>query len=167
MKKQIHILEGFIILTIILIATLLVIKFIYNINQEELDTSYMWNINFTNLKTTEGSEKGNLTMKDNTLNLDLTFTKEESFYEFSFDIENKGTLDAQLTEANIKINNPKNILTSKIVYLNNEEIKVGDIIPSNAKKTIIVRIEYPKQKDKIHEELTLNLSLNFTYKAIQ
>lgn len=166
MKKQIHILQGLIILIIILIAGLLSIRFIYKINHEKMDTTYMWNINFNNLKITKNSKKGKITLEDNTINLDLTLEKETEFYEFSIDIENSGTLDAKLQELNLQVNNPKNILTYKLTYQNGTEIKKGDILYSNTKESIIVRIDYPKQKEKIYEALKLNLTLSIKYSAI-
>ena len=63
-------------------------------------------------------------------------------------------------------NNPKKILTYTIKYLDNSEIKKGDILESNDKKTIIVRIDYPKQKNKVYDKLELNLSLELQYKAL-
>lgn len=166
MKKQIHILEGLMILIVILIAGLLSIKFIYHINNEKMDTTYMWNINFNNLQVTNGSKKGEIELKDNTLNLNVTLEKETEFYEFTLDIENNGTLDAKLTELNLNVDNPKNVLTYKLTYQDGKEIKKEDILKSNTKETIIVRIDYPKQKNKIYESLSLSLSLNIQYTAI-
>ena len=96
MKKQLHILKGHIILMIILISSLLLISFIYKILQQPVDTSYIWNINITNLKIKDDSKKGNIIVKDNKIELDLTLEKEKEYYEFTFDIENNVTLDALL-----------------------------------------------------------------------
>ncbi len=166
MKKMIHILEGFIILTIIFIGIMLFVKFIYKINHEKIDPSYLLNVKLDNLIIKEGSTSGNLSIEDNTIYLDVTLKKEQEFYEFTFDIENNGTLDIKLEDYNITIENPKNILTYKVTYLDLSEIKKEDIIKSQDKKTIKVRIDYPKQKDKVYEALNLNLSLTFKYSTI-
>ncbi len=166
MKKQLHILQGLIILIVIFISILLSIKFLYHINNEEMDTSYMWNINFENLKIKDGSKEGNITLKDNNLNLNITLKNETEFYEFTLDIKNSGTLDAELEKLVLNVDNPKNILTYKITYLDGTEVKEGDILNSNSISTIIVRIDYPKQKDKIYDELKLSLTLNMKYRAI-
>lgn len=166
MKKQIHILEGLMILIIILIAGLLSIKFIYHINHEKVDTAYMWNINFNNLQVTEGSKEGKINLSNNTLTLDVTLEKETEYYEFTLDIENKGTLNAQLKNINLAIDNPKNILTYQLNYLDGSTPKINDIINSNTIQTIIVRIEYPKQTNKIYEALNLSLSLSMEYTAV-
>jgi len=163
MKKQIHIQKGLLILTAIFICSLLLVMFVYRITHEEVDTSYMWNIKLTNLKVKEGSEKADLSLKDNKVNLDLTLKKEKDFYEFYFDIENNGTLDAILKEMDFKVDNPKNIITYKITYLNDQQIKEGDILNNKSTQTIKVRIDYPEQEKKIYEELNIKISLSLKY----
>ena len=166
MKKQMHILEGFIILIIILICGLFTIKMIYEIKHESVDTKYIWDIDFANVKVTEGSTKGNVTLKDNTLKMDVTLKKENEFYEFSFDVINNGSLDAELSEYNLKTHNPKDILKYTVTYLDGSEIKEKDVLNSKSKKTIKVRIEYPHQETKVYEELKLTLNLKLTYNSI-
>lgn len=163
MKKQIHIQKGLLILTAIFICSLLLVMFVYRITHEKVDTSYMWNIKLTNLKVKEGSEKADLSLKDNKVNLDLTLKKEKDFYEFYFDIENNGTLDAILKEMDFKVDNPKNIITYKITYLNDQQIKEGDILNNKSTQTIKVRIDYPEQEKKIYEELNIKISLSLKY----
>lgn len=165
MKKQIHILQGLFILTLILIATLLSIKFIYNIKNEKMDTEYLWNIKFANLQIKEGSKKGNINLKDNQLSLDVELEKENEYYEFTIDIENKGTLNAKLDSIILDIDNPKKILIYKISYLDGTSLNKGDILLSKSKKTILVKIEYPKQKEKIYELLKMSLSISLKYIA--
>ncbi len=166
MKKQIHILEGLLILIVILLLGLLTIKFIYHIRHEEVDTSYMWNINFTNLTVSEGSKKGTINLDNNSINLDVTLSKENEFYEFTIDINNTGSLDAEITKLLIDIDNPDNILEYTITYLNGLSIDEGDTLLSNETKTIKIRIEYPHQNSKIYNALNLKLSLNIEYSPI-
>lgn len=166
MKKQIHILEGLLILIVILLLGLLTIKFIYHIRHEEVDTSYMWNINFTNLTVSEGSKKGTINLDNNSINLDVTLSKENEFYEFTIDINNTGSLDAEITKLLIDIDNPDNILEYTITYLNGLSIDEGDTLLSNETKTIKIRIEYPHQNSKIYKALNLKLSLNIEYSPI-
>ena len=163
MKKQLHILKGLSIITIIFISSLLLVSFIYNILHEPVDTNYIWNINITNPKETTNSQKGNLTIDSNKLKLDVTFKEENTFYEATIDIENNGTLDAILEDYKINVDNQKNILTYKITYLDNTLIKKGDILHNNSKKTIKIRIDYPKQEKKIYDELKINISLTLKY----
>lgn len=166
MKKQIHILEGIIILTFIFIAGLLAISFIYRINHEKLDTSYMLNINFNNLKISEGSKEGQVSLENNILLLDVTLNNETEYYELTIDIENTGTLNANLDELELTNTKENNILTYKLTYLDGREIRKNDILKSSSKETIILRIDYPKQEEKIYEALELSLSLKMQYSAI-
>ena len=163
MKKQLHILKGLIILNIIFILSLLLVRFIYNILHEQVDTTYMWNINLTNLKVKDGSKNGNISLKDNKIVLDVTLKEEQDYYEFSFDIENNGSLDATLKEYNLKIDNPKNIVIYSISYKDNTKINIGDTLKSNKVNTIKVRIDYPKQPTKIYDELNIKVSLSLKY----
>lgn len=166
MKKQLHILEGIMILILILIAILLTIKFIYHINHEPMDTTYMWNITFTNLQVKEESQKGDINLEDNLLTVDVTLKEEGQFYEFTIDTENKGTLDAKIEDIVLEVNNPQNILAYTLTYEDNSPIQKDDILPSNTTKTLKIRISYPKQKDKIYDALNLKLSLNIKYTAL-
>lgn len=166
MSKQLHIIEGFIILIIIFIACLIIIPFIYNIKHEKVDESYMFDINFNNLQIKEGSKEADISLVDNVVNLDVILEKEEDFYEFHLDIANTGTLDAKLISITSDIDNPKGILTYKLTYLDDTEIKLNDIISSKETKTIKVRIEYPKQENKVYEKLELKLSLLLEYQAV-
>lgn len=163
MKKITHILKGHIILVTILLCSLLLISFIYKALHQQVDTTYIWNINLTNLKVKEGSKEGNISLKDNKVELDLTLEKENEYYEFSFDIENTGTKDALLDEYNLEVTNTKNILTYNISYLNNTPINKGDILSNNSTKTIKVRIDYPKQEKKVYDKLNIKISLNLKY----
>lgn len=166
MKKQIHILEGIMILLIILISGLLSIKFIYQINHEELDTSYMFDIKFNNLKVIDGSVDANIELENNYLKLDLDLEKENDFFYFTFDIENNGTLDTILKEYDFSIESEKNIFIYDIKYSDDTEIQNGDIIKSNSKKQLIIKINYPSQPEKIYESIHLKINLKMNYEAI-
>lgn len=166
MRKQIHILEGIIILIVIIISFFFLIKFIYTINHENLDTSYMWNINFANLKINDGSAEGDLNLIDNKINLDITLQKDSEYFSFTIDIVNDGSLDAQIESINLNVENPANILAYSITYSNQEPLNVGDILKSNSSKTILINISYPPQKNKIYDSLNLKLALDISYTAI-
>lgn len=166
MKKQLHILQGFIILTVILIFGLLSIKFIYHIRHEKLDTTYMWNIDFENLQVSEGSKEGNLTINDNEVSLDVELDNENEFYEFTIDVTNNGTLDAKISDLFFNIENDKNILKYSLTYLDDRQIAKDDILSSKEKKTIKVKVYYPIQTNKVYEALNLKLSFRINYTAI-
>ena len=166
MKKQIHILEGILILGVIFLLGLLVIKFIYHVKHETKDTSYMWNINFKDLKVSEGSKEGKIELNNNSIDLDVTLEKEKDFYEFTIDIENTGTLDAEITHLETKVENKDDILKYYITYINGLSVDKGDLLDAGETKTLKIRIEYPHQKSKVYKALNLKLSLNIEYSPI-
>lgn len=166
MKKQIHILEGILILTFIVIASLLSVIFIYKINHEKVETDYMWNIEFSNLNISEGSQKGTLTLNDNIINLDVSLKDDSEYFEFTIDVTNNGSLKAKIDEININEEKDNDILNYTITYLDDTPLKEGDILNSHTKKTIKTKIYYPKQKDKIYEKLNLKLTFTINYVAI-
>lgn len=163
MKKQIHILEGLFIIVFVFICSFLAIKFIYNVNHEKIDTSYMWNIEMSNIVISDGSVDGDISLEDNEVILDVVFKSDGSFYEFSFNISNNGSLDAYLINENLVAQVDNDCLNYAISYSNGTEIKEGDILESNETKNIVVRIEYPKQDDKVYKELNLKLNFSLEY----
>ncbi|MGN1372284.1 MAG: hypothetical protein ACI4XM_08430 [Candidatus Coprovivens sp.] len=166
MKKQLHILKGLFILTTIIIASLLLIKFIYQINNEKLDTKYLWDISFTNLKVKEGSTtKGKTSIDKNNLTIEAELSNELEYYEITIDIENKGTLKAQLDDIELSIDNEQNILKHQITYVDDTPIKKGDYIEPKSNKTIKIRVEYPHPQEKIYESLKIKINLNMKYIA--
>ncbi len=164
MKKQIHILEGMIILTIIFIFSLLSINFIHTIRLQKFNSDYLWNINFNNLQVTKGSKEGVISLKDNTVSLQVNLEEEKEFYEFTLDVSNNGTFDAKVDDINLEVNNDQNILNYSLTYLDDKNIAKDDLLKSGETKTIKVRIYYPIQKEKIYD--ALNLDLNFSLKYI-
>lgn len=164
MKKQLHILEGIMILVIVFIAFLLSAKFIYKIKHEKIDTTYMWNISLNNLNIKEGS-KGTVSYTEEAINLDVTLNEFNEYSEFTIDIENNGSIDAILEDYLLNVENTTNILKYSVSYDNLEEIREGDILKSNSKRTILVKIYYPPQEEKIYPALELKLSLNMHYIA--
>ena len=165
MQKIIKVIEIVVIILLLSLCCFLLYKFVNRIHNEKIDTTYMWNIKYDNMKVTEGSKEGQLDKKDNKINLNVTLTKPKEFYEVNFDIKNKGTLTAYINKINKKITSTDDILKCEITYLNNTEIKKGDKLLPNQKNTIKIRIEYPDTKTKIYQELQLNLDFKISYKA--
>lgn len=167
MKKVKSFFTNITIAVLSMLAIILLSEFVQKIDNETVDTNYMLNMVYSNLNVSEGSKQGDITLENNTLDLNVTLEKELEFYEFTIDVTNKGSLDAKISKLTNDITSDKNILQSKISYADDREIKIGDIIKSNETKTLKVRIDYPKQESKIYDALTLNMNLYIEYKAIQ
>ncbi len=163
MKKALGILESLLIAQLLFVSVLIGIKFIYGIRHETIEVKYLWNISSSELRVTEGSVAGEINSNEDGISLNVKLKNEEEFYEFTYDITNNGNLDAIITDIEQEITSTNNVLIAKITYLDDTEIKRGDIIKSNETKTIKVRIEYPKQEAKIYDELSLNFSHKISF----
>ena len=159
------IIEILIMIAIFVGGAFLAYKFTNKIHKEKLDTTYMWNVKYQNIKVTEGSKEGETKESKNGISISVTLKDPKEFYEVTFDVENYGSLDAYVNEVISKVNSTDNILTSSISYLDGKEIKKGDKLKSGEKKTIKIRIDYPKQKEKIYKELKLDIEFSIHFKA--
>jgi len=163
MKKQLHILEGLIILLIILISIFFSVQFVYQIKHEQVDTSYMWNIDFHNIKVKEGSKPSTLSMSDNKIYLNISLENPDEFYEFTIDITNNGSLDAKISNIIQNVDSDNDILTYNLSYSDDTSLQIGDILPSSHTTTIKVRITYPKTETQATDILSLKLDIKIDY----
>ena len=163
MKKVLSFLENLLVISLLFVCILVFIKFVYGINHETIDTKYLWDITYSDIKVTDGSTGGEVNNDANNLNLSVTLKNEGEFYEFTYQINNNGNFKAQIAKINKIIDSKDNILTATITYVDGTEIKEGDIIESKESKVVKIRIDYPKQEQKIYDELTLNLSFLITF----
>ena len=165
MKKLFKIVGIILIIALFSGSCFLLYKTVNKIKHEKVDTTYMWNIKYQNLKVTEGSKEGEVTEKDEGISLKVTLTKPKEYYEVTFDVINKGTLTAYIDEITKEIESTDDILKCQITYLDNTELNKGDTLLPNEAKTIKIRIDYPKTETKIYKELQLSLNLKLIYKA--
>ena len=167
MKKIIiKIIELCFIIACFIIGGIFLYKTTNKIKKEKMDTTYIWNINYTNIKVTEGSKETELKEENGSFKIDLTLEKPKEFYEVTMDIENKGTADAYINNITEKVESTDDILKRQITYLDGKEIKKGDELLSGEKVTIKIRIEYPETKKKIYKKLKLSLNYKIEYKAL-
>ena len=134
-----------------------------------------WNIYFNNVRVTTGSvslREGDLypTISQDklTVNFHTTLAKPGDFYEFTVDVKNAGTLDAQIDTI---INNNLTIQQKKyldfiIEYANGDPLKQGYILLANQTKTYRVRVEYKRNitTDDLPTEIqNIDISFSCTY----
>jgi len=163
MKNVLSFLENLLVISLLFVCVLVFIKFVYGINHETIDTKYLWNITYSDIKVTEGSTGGEVKNDPSSMNLSVTLKNEGEFYEFTYKINNNGNLSAQIAKINKIIESKDNVLQATITYEDNSEINEGDIIKAKETRVVKVRIDYPKQEKKIYDELTLNLSFLITF----
>ena len=65
MKKTVKIIEISVIILLLFLSCFLLFKFVNKIHHEKIDTTYMWNIKYNNIKVAEGSKEGQIEEKDN------------------------------------------------------------------------------------------------------
>ena len=133
-----------------------------------------WDVNFANVSVASGSvtattaptaPASGATSMTYVVNLD----KPGDYYEFSFDVENKGSVDAKLNAL------PKltGVSTAQDVYTNytikhtdNSEIKVNELITAGNKTNFTVRVEFDKtitadQLPATAQTLTLTVDMEY------
>ena len=165
-------------LPIILITLLITIG--YSAIQTQLSikgnisaSSTIYNINWNNIQTTEGSitptTSPTISNNKTELNYSLNFTNSGDYYEFSFDSINNGSNDAMIKSITSKINdqdisNVPSILEYTVSYSDGTEIGLKDYLKkgNDSKETITIKV---KVKDSAtNTEITnLNQPLNFKF----
>ena len=165
MPRIIKVIEITIIILLLFLSSFFLYQFVNKIHHEKVDTSYMWNIKYQNIKVTEGSKEGEVSEKEKGINLNVTLSQPKEFYEVTFDVVNKGTLKAYIDEITKEIDSTDDILKCQILYKDNGEIYKGDILLPGESKTIKIRIDYPKTKAKVYKELQLTLKFNLNFKV--
>ena len=120
-----------------------------------------WDIHFENLSITNGSVTATTPAAINgnstTINYDVNLGADGDFYEFSVDVVNAGTIPGKVS--GVSITGLSNGVGS-IKYITGEDVGVDDILNSNSRKRIKVRVTYPTGYSG---NLSLNLTFNINY----
>lgn len=129
-----------------------------------------WDIHFENLE--ESSDSVNSTIseidKDMTIRTSVTLSKPGDFYEYSVDIANDGSVDGMIDSITGTglTEEQKKYISYSYKYKDGNYIKSKQILKSNTKRTLVVRIEYRKDiasTDLPNEDKEVNLDLNINY----
>lgn len=129
-----------------------------------------WDVHFDNIQIASGSVTATLAPsieKSGTeLSYDVDFYHPGEFYEFTVDIVNSGSLDAELSADPIAggVSQEQSSYISYIVmYSDGNSIKKNDLLNAGERKTLKVRVEYKKNiiPGQVPKGTT---SLDLTYK---
>lgn len=138
-----------------------------------------WNVRFkeNSIHVTPGSVEvdtntgGKNATIDNisTVSYQVKLLKPGDFYEFTVDVENKGSIDAMIGSISSKVNLEKieedtlpDYLKYSVSYSDGTEIKDNQLLASDTTETIKVRLEYDPQVEE--ENLpTTNDSFSFIF----
>ena len=147
-----------------------------NINGSTTIGKSSWDVHFANVKatTTTGAtvtKAPTITEgKTTEVTYEVTLPTPGTFYEFTVDVVNAGSLDAKLSaDATVEgVSAAQAVYTKYSVVWSDTGVapKTGDVITAGQKKTAKVRVEYNKdvtaaQLPTTDQVLTLTASMNF------
>ncbi len=140
-----------------------------------------WDIGFVPTSYKEGTgsvtvAEENRTLNGTTMTYSVSLLKPGEFYEFTVDVKNSGTFNANLTGLTMQALSTaqQKYLKYVITYDGQEyEVSQNDLsvaLNSNATKTVKVRVEYIQPADSADlpqsaQTITLNASLSYTQVA--
>ncbi|MBR4618206.1 MAG: hypothetical protein IKO49_02765 [Bacilli bacterium] len=130
-------------LIILLFVIMMTTTTVYAYTNKIKEGDRLLQIEYTNIKS--NSNKGTVTYDSETgLNFNAKLEIPGDYYEFTVDLVNTGSKDAQIEKVEITqlTDEQKRYLSYTVTYEDNSQINVGDIIKSKDKKTIKVRLEY-------------------------
>lgn len=131
-----------------------------------------WDVHFENIRVTSGSAtatKAAVVEGSTTVNYSVTLTVPGSYYEFTVDVKNGGTLPAKLsaTPTLSGLSAAQDVYANyTITYSDGTAIKANDTLLAGATKTLKVRVEYDKNITASQlptAEQTLNLTFSMNY----
>lgn len=133
-----------------------------------------WNIYFTNVSVTSGSETATTAptatgTTTTSLTYAVTLSLPGDYYEFTVDVKNGGTIDAKLSAAPTLggLSTAQKVYTSyTVTYSDGTAIAAGDTIAAGASKTLKVRVQYrtditASQLPTSAQTLSLTCTLNY------
>lgn len=137
----------------------------------ELDLN-MWNIYFENISVLGGDATVTNTPKVNSIDPTLinfgVKLKIGGSYSFKADITNSGAISAKLQSIELGglTETQKNYFSYTVTYENGTEIKVGDLLPANSSKKIIVTVTYlsipdVSQYPQVNQSIELYCRINY------
>ena len=151
-----------------LVSSNLVINGVTNIRRSE------WNVHFSNVNVTNGSE---LTVVPPTINntgtivnFSVNLDNVDDKYEFVVEVYNEGTIDAKVLDC-VKIGltqEQEQYVNYNVTYLDGSSINEGDVLNAGEKKKIRVSVEYLQLMPINEDDLTdmyevANLSYKIDY----
>lgn len=146
-----------------------------NINGSSTIGKASWDVHFANIIETAGgvtaTKAATITSGNATeVTYEVTLPTPGTFYEFTVDVVNAGSLDAKLSaDATVEgVSAAQAVYTKYSVVWSDTGVapKTGDVITAGQKKTAKVRVEYNKdvtaaQLPTTDQVLTLTASMNF------
>lgn len=168
--------NGFIIVIVLLLVCIGVgfaaLSTQLNITGTSNISKVTWDVHLENVKVTAGSAtatKAAVVEGSTTVNYSVTLPVPGSYYEFTVDAKNGGTLPAKLsaTPTLSGLSAAQDVYTNyTITYSDGSAIKANDTLAAGAARTLKVRVEYDKnitasQLPTAAQTLNLTFSMNY------
>lgn len=145
-----------------------------NITGTSKITNATWDVHFANVTVKSGSVTADVAPTapasgTTSMTYTVNLVKPGDYYEFSFDVENKGSVDAKLSAlpALAGVSTAQDVYTNyTIVHTNGTPIAVDELIPAGGKTNFTVRVEFDKNISANQlptEAQTLTLTVGMTY----
>ena len=111
---------------------------------------------------------GKAKLSDSDVNFEASLQKPGDYFEFTVDVKNYNNYDVLISdfEKSILTDEEKRYLDYKVVYSDNSQIELGQVLKSNETKTIKVRLEYKYDitaDDLPKSDSNTNLFLNMSF----
>lgn len=111
---------------------------------------------------------GKAKLSDSDVNFEASLQKPGDYFEFTVDVKNYNNYDVLISafEKSILTDEEKRYLDYKVVYSDNSQIELGQVLKSNETKTIKVRLEYKYDitaDDLPKNDSNTNLFLNMSF----
>lgn len=111
---------------------------------------------------------GKAKLSDSDVNFEASLQKPGDYFEFTVDVKNYNNYDVLISdfEKSILTDEEKRYLGYKVVYSDNSQIELGQVLKSNETKTIKVRLEYKYDitaDDLPKSDSNTNLFLNMSF----
>ena len=150
----------------------------YNVNDdpESNETTEIekntWDVHFENVSVNKESVQAiipaKLNAKKTSVNFEVYLENPGDYYEFTVDVVNSGNMDAKVTANPILSGVPdefKEYFKYTVKYSDGTTIKKDDELNTGKRKTIVVRVEFDKEKGVglVTDEKTFNLGFSVDY----
>ena len=131
-----------------------------------------WDVHFEKVSVNKESVQAiipaKLNAKKTSVNFEVYLENPGDYYEFTVDVVNSGNMDAKVTAKPILSGVPdefKEYFKYTVKYSDGTTIKKDDELNTGKRKTIVVRVEFDKEKGVglVTDEKTFNLGFSVDY----
>lgn len=145
-----------------------------NITGTSKITNASWDVHFANVQVATGSvqavEAPTAPASGATsMTYEVNLSTPGDFYEFSFDVENSGSVDAKLSALPVLagVSSAQDVYTNyTIKHTDNSAIAVDEVIPAGESKNFTVRVEFDRNVSSSQlptSAQTMTLTVDMTY----